>query len=180
MALPPLNPGSPGGLGSLAQSARSKKLNQARWILIVLGILGIGLVIVALAIMRSRIREELRKEEQRLVQQGFRVDPVQKQEAEDKAVKISIFIGIGYIAVYAAFIIFGIFIKKIPVPATIISLILYIGINGVTAAISLQSLVQGVLFKILIVLALIQAIQAAIAYQKEVNAEREALEPSYE
>ncbi len=126
MPLPPLNPGS-SGLGSLAHSARSKKLNQARWILIVVGILGICWMAVSFAFLRTVVQDAIRKEEQKAAARGLRFDPQEKQQIEDRAVRIGRWVLVSFMAVYAVILGLGVLVKLIPVVATVTSLVLVLG-----------------------------------------------------
>jgi hypothetical protein len=176
MSLPPLNPQSP-GLGSLAQSARSKKLNQARTILFVIGGLTIAVNIFLVATSRQRVKDAIQNE---IRKQGpVRVDPVKLQEEEDRVVRIDTAFGVVGIVLGVIFVSLGFLLKSYPVPAVVIALVLYVGAAAVFGVLEPQSLLQGLVIKIIIVVALVQAIQAAVAYQKELNAAQN-LEPGYE
>lgn len=63
--------------------------------------------------------------------------------------------------------IFGIIIKRFPVPVTITSLVLYIGAIAVSGLYDPATLAQGVIIKIIVIIALAKAIQTAIAYEKD-------------
>jgi hypothetical protein len=176
MSMPPLNPQSP-GLGSLAQSARSKKLNQARGILFVIGGLTIAVNVFLVATVRQRVQEGIKKE---LNQQGLVVrDPAKLKEAEDYLIRLNTVVGIVGIVLGVVFVGLGFLIKTYPVPATVIALVLYVGATAVFGVMEPESLKTGWWIKIFIVVALVQAIQTAIAYQKELTAARD-LEPGYE
>jgi uncharacterized membrane protein (DUF485 family) len=82
----------------------------------------------------------------------------------------------------AVFILFGVIIHKFPVPITITSLVLYIGAiaifayiqiansgKGADQAAIIAALSEGIIFKIIIIVSFIKAIQAAISYQRELN-----------
>ncbi len=71
------------------------------------------------------------------------------------------------VALGVVFIILGVIVNRFPVPATIISLILYVGSALGFAALDPSTLARGAIIKIIIVVALIKAIQAALAYEKE-------------
>jgi hypothetical protein len=183
MSLPPLNPRS-SSLGSLAQSAREKKLKQARGILIVIGCLGLVWNGIHLGMARGQAKEAVAKEVQK---RGLILTPEEKQEFEDKLVRLVTVIAIGFMAVDALFIVFGLLMRLIPIPATVISLVLYLGMLAVVAVLDrenhFQNVLRGIYIDIFVLVLLIQAIVTAVAYQRERNAareEEEALEPEYE
>ncbi len=62
---------------------------------------------------------------------------------------------------------FGLLVYTIPIPATIISLVLYIGATAIFAYLAPETLLQGVIFKVLIIAGLIKAVQSAIAYDND-------------
>jgi uncharacterized membrane protein HdeD (DUF308 family) len=171
MSLPPLNPRS-SRLGSLAQSAREKKLKQARGLLIVLGVLVIVLTVVVLF--------SLKAEADKARQAG--ADPEQVQSQVRKLTVI----GIISIALGIVYIILGVLVRAYPIPATVIGLILYLADTAITLVVIFQAKQEPKPFfyivRAAIILAFIQAIQAAVAYQKERDAARaeEEMEPEYE
>ena len=73
------------------------------------------------------------------------------------------------IALGVVFIVLGLLVKQFPVPTTVLGLILYIGANAGYAFLNPASLMGGIIIKVIIVVGLIRAVQAAIAYQKETN-----------
>jgi hypothetical protein len=153
----------------LAQSARDKQLNQARWLLIVVGLLTMALNGYLAATARTQLEQEVRK-------QGIVIG---RAEEFDHAVRLVTMIGIVAALLGALFVVFGLIIKLYPVPVTVLSLVLYVGATLVFAAINPQTLVAWLIFKIIIVVVLISAIKAAIAYEKERAAEQEP-EPGYD
>ena len=70
------------------------------------------------------------------------------------------------------FIGLGLAVYKIPVVATVLGLILYIGANIVFVVLTGNPLVlaQGIVVKILIIIGLFKAVQSAVAYQREQQA----------
>ena len=63
------------------------------------------------------------------------------------------------------FVIFGVIIKRFPVAITITSLVLYVLAAAAFALLNPATLMQGFIFKIIIIMALFQSIKAARAYQ---------------
>jgi hypothetical protein len=58
------------------------------------------------------------------------------------------------------------------VAITVTSLVIYVGLALVFAVLDRNTLAQGIIIKVLIVVALIGAVQTAIVYERERNAER--------
>lgn len=130
----------PSKLGSLTQSGREKKLNQARTILIVIGAITI---IANIAVAAMLLKQAPGNEGAILL-----------------ATVPFIFLGI-------LFVIFGFLVKKYPVPITITSLVLYIAAWLISALQDPAMLAQGIIIKIIIIVALAGAVKTAIAYEKE-------------
>jgi hypothetical protein len=164
-------------LGSLAQKARGKHLNQARALLIVIGVLTVIINLFDLVDTRKGFRFMSPREalEQAIYKQNAGapkqlVDQVVGQMAPVLTLSVVVFVGLGLV-----FIVFGLVIKVIPVVATVTSLVLYVVGNVVTAIMVLhfandkaaELLASGIIVKIIIVVCLIKAIQAAIAYERE-------------
>jgi uncharacterized membrane protein YidH (DUF202 family) len=141
-----------GNLGSLAQSARLKHLNTARWILIVVGVLTLGLNAVLLATMRDQLR-------------GL--------PNFDQLMKLYTLIAAIGMCLGVIFVVLGILVKTFPVACTILGLVLYAGGNLFFFVISEdpKMLYQGIIIKVIIIVAMVKSIQAAVAYQKEIQAD---------
>src|SRR5262249_22933761 len=131
-----------------------KHLNKARWILIVVGVLTIGLNVFLLA----TLKEQLRGAPQPIFDQLYALNTMMA--------------GVG-IALGVVFIILGILVKTLPVACTVTGLVLYIVGNIVFMVLSgdPKMLFQGAIVKVFIVVALAKSVQAAIAYQKETQSE---------
>ena len=65
------------------------------------------------------------------------------------------------------YIVMGMFVKQYPVPLTIAALVLYIGSAAVFAILDPATLASGIIVKILIIVGLAKAVQAALAYERE-------------
>ena len=160
-------------LGSLAQSARGKKLNEARVLLIAVGLLtfvvNIGVFFFLPTLVRQAVDEEIKKQGA-----GFQVDPVLRAEAEANGVYQGRIIAGCAAFLGAVFIVFGLIVKQFPVPITILALVLYIGANVATALIDPVAVASGIIFKILITIGLVRAVQAAFAYEKQRAEEEDA------
>jgi hypothetical protein len=137
-------------LGSLAQSTREADLGKTRGILLFIGIMTL--------LMNGFMFANARKE----------VESVGVGPADfDRVLNfVRLIYGAG-IALGAYFVLAGLFVKKYPVPLTILSLILYVGATAGFGMLDPSSLAKGVIIKIIIVVALAKSIQTAFAYQKE-------------
>jgi hypothetical protein len=173
-------------MGSLAQAARSKKLRQARTILIVIGILngllGLGLALGARPIAESLVKTAVEKELRN--NPGAAVDPAKKQELENQVTRILRVGGVLTAILGLVFLTLAALIHRFPVPATVTALVLYLGVCAIDLAMGGLALNYcAIAIRVLIVVALFQAVLAAIAYQKERAAATvtpEDLEPEYD
>jgi len=154
------------GTSSLAQSARRKQLNVARGILFGVGILTIVVNLAQLAMVDNEIDKQLDQEAAKIVQQGRMIDQVKFAEIKQAAKRVGHLIMYGVIGLGALYIVFGLLIWKFPVPITIIALTIYVGSAVVFAILAPETLLAGIVVKVIIVVALVKAVQAAIAYQK--------------
>jgi hypothetical protein len=125
------------------------------------------------ATVDSRIDAEVQKAKQK-AGPGAVVDRAKVEEAK----KLSYLVSAIYIALGVVFLALGILVKTFPVPSTVLALVLYVGgtIADVGLALSLgdgkenevlQVIMRGIWIKVLIVVGLIGAIQAALAYERE-------------
>jgi hypothetical protein len=160
-------------LGSLTQSARRTSLKQARIILIVIGSLTVLMNLVYFFRIEQDAKEVISAEKQK-AGPGVQFDEARLKEAEQTIVRIARLIHGGAILLGVIFIGLGIAVYKAPVACTSAGLVLYLAGIAIFAAIEPLSLVQGILFKIIFTIALVKAVQAALAYEREVRAEREA------
>lgn len=160
-------------LGSLAQSARTKQLKVARWILIVLGILQTAYGGYFVMNAEKLVKEKFAQEMQMLRMQGMVFDQKKVQELQQAAIKQTTLMNTGGVLVGISFIILGILVFRYPVMSTVTSLILYIGLFAVFAfwlymdSGEVTHIFQGWLIRIVIIVSLVKAIQAAIAYEKD-------------
>ena len=148
------------GLGSLAQSARQTSLRQARIILIIVGILTLGVNLFMLSNIDNEIAQVKRENPGAII--------------DESLIRTVRLIYGATAALGGIFILLGIFVYAAPVACTVTGLVLYLGGIAVFAALEPQSLVRGLIIKILIIVGLVKSVQAAAAYQREVKAEREA------
>jgi len=154
-------------LGSLAQAARGNELNQARNTLIVIGLLTLAFNGFMYYNAPHEVNQLLNAEVQK-AGFGAMIDPQARQNILTTLYALyGATAGLGLL-----FIFLGIIIKKFPVPITILSLVLYLAATALFACLEPMSLLQGIIVKVFIVLALVRAIRAARAYQEEVKAAR--------
>ncbi len=156
-------------LGSLAQSARLKQLNSARAILFFIGITTLAFNVFLYLHAPKEVDDVIQAEVQK-AGPGMVFDPVKLEEAKSSILLTVRLIYGGTAALGVLFIIFGIIIKRFPVPVTVLGLVLYLGSNAVFAYLNPETLRMGIVLKIIFIVALFKAIQAAMEYQKEVRA----------
>ena len=159
------------GLGSLAQSARKTSLKQARVILFVVG----GLTILANTFLFFNVENEARnaiKAEAANLGPGMVIDPVKAREVEETIVRIGRLIYGGTVFLGVVFVVLGFAVHKAPVACTVTGLVLYIAAIAVFAVLEPLTIVQGIIIKIFIILAMVKAVQAAVAYEREAKAEK--------
>ena len=145
-------------LGSLAQTARNKHLKQARNTLLIVGILMAAVQTLMFFAETGQVTQELKKSIQ---------DPVQLKQAETTAmVFLFVFhaaaVGVGLILVVLAFL-----VQKFPVPTTVIALVLFLGMQLIFVLIDIRNIYLGWWIKLIVVVALVKALQAGLAAQKE-------------
>ncbi|HVU87884.1 MAG TPA: hypothetical protein VHD36_11225 [Pirellulales bacterium] len=157
--LPPLGATELPRLGSLAQAVRDKSLRQARNMLIIIGVITVAVNLFA----AIEIRDRIQKEAAGLQAKGQLIDH-DKLEALIRAGQVSLgaFVVLGII-----FLLLGLTVRTYPVPITITAFVLYVAANVIVAISDPSVLASGFIFKIIVVAALVKAIQAALAYQRE-------------
>ncbi len=154
-------------LGSLAQSARAKQLKTARGILLFVGIMtvafNVGFVFFAESVVDSQIETELRE----IRAQHLEVDQEKLAELRQQAIRstqlvngIGVIIGIVFLACALA-------VYRYPVASTVTSLVLYLGAAAVYGVLDPTTLARGWWVKILIVIGLFKAVQAALAFESD-------------
>ena len=138
-------------LGDLAQSSRENELGKAKGTLIVIGLLTMAI-------------------------NGFMFANAKKEIAElnvpDQAELVAV-VQVIYGAAFLlglALLICGCLVKSWPVPMTITGLTLYLlGTIGF-ALLNPASILQGIIFKVIVVVMLVQSIRTAFAYERDRNA----------
>ena len=158
--LKPLGGGK--GLGSLAQSARLKRLKTAQIILLILG----GLILAVNAVQYPGLEAAVDEELNKLVQAqgpGAFIDP----QARQAVVNITRAFVIGMMGLGVVFLVCAALVKRYPIPTTLLSLVLLIGMWAVLGFINPLTLVQGLLLKLVALVGLVKAVQSAFAYEAE-------------
>src|SRR5262245_47379733 len=150
------------GLGSLAQSARNKHPRQARRVLIAVGILTVLVQTGMYFVEANTIRDEIRK-----VRPDLAADPAGMAEAEETVGRILLLVHGGAVGLGVVFILLGVFVERAPVAITATALVLFIGREVIFALIDPTNLARGWLIKIIFIVRLVKARQAAVAAQQE-------------
>jgi hypothetical protein len=169
-------------LGNLAQSARKKHINEARGGLIVVGLIMVVFYGIGLASLRSTVHSNIQAEVAK--QPGMVFDQGKLQEVEDGLVRSGTVESILFIGAGVVIFVLGLLTTKYPVPCTLLGLVIYIGItacylinlfnSGGADAVGLQ--IRGMIYRVIMIVALVKAVQSAIAYQREENEARQASE----
>jgi hypothetical protein len=162
----PAAPSSALRMGNLAQSARGGALKNARGIMLFVGIMSVLANAFFFASAESNVQQEIDKELKKLGP-GFVVDQQKLGELKGQAVRATKLINGGGVFLGLVFIACALLVERHPVPITITALALYLGGNAIFGFINPGSLAAGFIVKIFIVIGLFKAVQAAIAYQKE-------------
>ena len=160
-------PSLAGGGSSLAQSARQKQLKVARGIMFGVGILTIVVNLVQFGMIDSIVDKQIDAEANKLVMKGMVIDPVKLAEVKSAAKRAVRVAACLLIAEGVVYIIFGFIMTRFPVPITITGLVLYLGTAIVFAVLDPETALQGAIIKVIIVVALVKAVQAAIASQRQ-------------
>jgi hypothetical protein len=154
-------------LGSLAQAARSKELKTARTTLIAVGVITLLANGVMALLAKGMVDKAFEAEIRNMQQPGMVLDQDQLNQLKQQAVTSTQLICFGFAAVGLVFIGLGVFVNKAPVVCTAIGLVLYIAGWAITAVLDPTMIAKGIILKIIIIVALVKALQAAIAYQRE-------------
>jgi hypothetical protein len=154
------------GLGSLAQSARDKHLRQARGLMFAVG--GLLLVIHGLDYVTAEntVHTEIEKQVKN-AGPGIAFDRAKLNDLEEAAVREVKLMSSVLMAVGAAFIVLGLLVSRLPVPAIAIGIVLFIGTQVAYIVHDPESIRRGIIWKIIVLVALLKSLQAAIAYQRE-------------
>lgn len=151
-------------LGNLAQEARSKELRTARIILFVIGILTVLVNGIMMPSAEKQVREaalaEFKRNDMVVADQAL-FDSEVKKAAKPVRLLYVLSIGLGVV-----FLACGAFVYRAPVAATMTGLVLYLANIAVLGVFEPTTLAQGLILKVLFVVGLVKAVQAAIAFQR--------------
>ena len=161
-------------LGNLAQSARTKQLKSARGILLFVGILTVVVNVGLIVFAESFVNAQIDREVSDLRGQGMEIDNTALKEFREHAIRSTRLANGIAVLIGAAFITCAIYVYRYPVPATVISLVMYLGAAAVYGVLDPKTLASGWIVKIIIVVGLFKAVQAVLAYESE----RKAAAPS--
>ena len=153
------------GLGNLAQSARGKELKSARVIMFIVGVLTVAVNMFVFSSAEGAVQKEIDQPGP-----GFEIDPVEMAELKEQAVGATKLISGGGLLLGIIFVACGALVYRYPVPATITALALYLASLAIFGMMDPTQLAKGLIIKFFIVAGLFKAVQAAIAYQKELAA----------
>lgn len=154
-------------LGSLAQAARGNQLRNARNILLFIGIITLLFTAVQLALVRGEVKREIDQEITKQAAVGKKVDPAARAQFEEQLVMVQlVLVGLIGGGEGIAFVILGVLVKRFPVPATIIGLVLYI-LDTVVGVLLNPAAAGALIIRVIFIVALSKAIQAAFAYERE-------------
>ncbi|MBA4062745.1 MAG: hypothetical protein C0501_03390 [Isosphaera sp.] len=158
-------------LGSLAQSARGASLKQARAILIVVGVLYFFNGLVLYFNVENEARQAVEAEKKKA---GPMVvfDPAEVRQAEEEIVRVGRLIYLGMMGVSVVFVVLGVAVPAAPVACTVTGLVLFLGLNALFVVADPLNLLRGIILKVIFLVCLVKAVQAAIAYERERGADR--------
>ena len=154
-------------LGSLSQSARSKTLSGARSTLIFIGVLAAIVGAAQWQLGGAMVREAIAEEVKVAERQGMAIDFEEVAKIEAEQIQTARLASGALLGLGVVFIFLGTMVYKIPVIATVTGLVLYVGLQTVSGVLSPETIGKGLLIKIIVVVCLAKAVQAAVAYQKE-------------
>ena len=115
---------------------------------------------------RNDVDQVVQKQVQELHAKGMVEDRVAVEELRHRVILFCQMIYGATVALGVVFVILGLMVHAYPVPATVLGLVLYIGAAAIFAFLDPATLVQGVIFKVIVVVALVKSVQAAVAYEK--------------
>lgn len=154
-------------LGSLSQDARSKELRNARGIMFLVGGLTIALNIFGYVMAEDTVNSAITEEIRKVESQGMVVDQAAVAQIRESAVRAALLVSSVMIAVGGLFIVLGATIYKKPVLITIAALAIYVGSTAVFGFLDPATLGNGIILKVVVIVGLAKAVQAAIAYERE-------------
>src|SRR5205814_19520 len=133
-----------GGLSSLAQSAREKQLKNAKWTLIIVGILQILWNVGAFFVVKGQLDDEIRK---------AGLNRANLPPDVQAIVVINYALVGGFIFSGIVLVVLGTLVRSFPLPCTIAGLVVSILIWVTAGVIDHRQLASGIIIKIIIIVA---------------------------
>jgi hypothetical protein len=164
-----------GSLGSLTQQAHLKSFRVARGIFLAVGILTIIVNLIGLGTAEAVVDQEINKQVETMQARGQRVNYRQMFESRLTLVRTAKVLSVALIAAGVLYLVFAATVHIYPVPITISGLVIYVGAAAVFALLDPTTIIRGIIFKIIITVALVKCVQSAIAYERERKEELAAI-----
>jgi hypothetical protein len=175
------NPTGSPTLGSYSHTHRKKNfkaaIKEARLILIIIG----TLMILGNSVMTylqwsdvDKLFDKMVRQEEAQLGPGMILDPVKVEEARQEFYYGVYIVLAMMVAVGLVLIVLGMTVHLAPVPIAISSLAIYLGYHAILAVMDESTIIQGWIWKIIVIACLVKVIQAAQSYQSDLRrAERE-------
>ena len=141
-----------------ARVVLKRSVSEARGLLLIIGALTIVVNAFQFSMLRSNVEDEIRKVRDR----GAVVDD-SKVDAQIRSNQL--LLG-GLVALGLVFVGLGLAVEKYPVPITVTAFSLYMGVTAALALLDPITLLDGMLFKIICILGLAEAIRSAVAFHR--------------
>jgi hypothetical protein len=156
-----------GQLGSLTQQARLKSLNAARAVFLVVGLLTIGVNVIGLSQAEKIVNADMNQQYEAMRKKGVRFEARQFHELRVSTIQTAKVLSVGLIGVGVLYLVFAATVTAYPVAITISGLAIYVAAMAVFAVLDPTQVALGIIFKIFVIIGLVKAVQAAIAYERE-------------
>lgn len=146
-----------------SRAPQLKELKNARWTLIILGIIYCGVILF----QWNSAQKEIDAADASLKAQGSSLEEAlaENPEAASQVRLGKILVGVGC-SVAVAFVVLGFLVYRFPVGAPLTGLILY-GLDQISGAVmDPSSIAKGVIIKIIIVACLIRAVKAGLNWKR--------------
>ena len=157
-------------LGKLAQSAQGKEIKKARIALIAAGLILILQNGIFYAMSEVEVDAVLKLEVEKLGP-GMVADPAELAQARTRLLGIVHVIYGAFMGAGAVLVGLGIAVTKYPLAFTITGLVIYLGTIAIFAVLNPLTLASFWLIKLIVIVCLFKAIQAAAASNREIRGE---------
>jgi len=124
-----------------------------------------------------QVERAIERQVQQLERRGLALDMKKVEQLKREAVRTTRRVNALAVGAAATFLVIGCYVPKYPVPATCLGLLGYLAGLALLVIIDQATMWKGLVVNIVIVLALIRAVQAAIAYESARGAETPAENP---